>query len=250
MLAKRSRWSFLALLLATSISARLAVADDSLAELQKHVEALKSNSIDTTSRSGQKVLDRARSNANGVDQTLDDLKSKNAPKAVPTQRPRTHVRSKSGVAFPKYEEVVLEPRPTQAPTPAVERKPWTRPEYKRPGRCQDDATRRVENPIGDQSKEEKVLYDVLYLPEDYVPMDPIDVFGERTQMVPYSPSIDEGTLMMMKMDNVPCVPYRTRITTARIYFDTGRNALKNYSKAQSGRGEYHHFMREKLFGTK
>jgi hypothetical protein len=102
----------------------------------------------------------------------------------------------------------------------------------------------------DKDKPEKLLYDVLYLPEDFVPMDPIEVFGERARLVPYSPSIDEGTLLMMKMDHVPCVPYRTRITTHAMYYDTGKNALKNYSKNVSGRGEYHPVMREKLFGIK
>ena len=248
--AKCSYVSLLALVVTAIFTVRPAVAEDSLADLQKHVESLKANSVDSTSRSGQKVLERARSNASEVDQTLNDLKNQKGDRAVPTPRPRTHVRSKSGVGFPTYEEVVLEPLPSPTPTPKTARKPWTPPEYKRPSRCQDDATRRIESRVVDQDKPEKVLYDVLYLPEDFVPMDPIEVFGERARLMPYSPSIDEGTLMMMKMDSVPCLPYRLRITTAGIYSDTGKNALKNYSKNQSGRGEYHPFMREKLFGVK
>lgn len=247
---KLPRWTFVALVLLTNVTVDSALSEDSLADLQKHVEALKANSVDANSRSGKKTLERARSNAIGVDQTLDALKSQNPPRQKPTPRPRTHVRSKSGVGFPKYEELVLAPVPTPAAVAHVERKRWTPPEYKRPGRCQDDATRRIESRVGDVSKEEVVLYDVLYLPEDYVPMDPIEVFGERTRLVPYAPIIEDGTLMMMKMDNVPCLPFRTRITTSAIYYDTGKNAYKNYSKKASSRGEYHPFMRKKLFGTK
>lgn len=237
-------------LVAAYFATSAASADDSLDDLQKHVESLKANAVDSRSRSGQKVLDRARSNAREVDQALTNLTNKSAPKGVPTPRPRTHVRSASGIGFPPYEEVVLEPVPTPQPTPKGERRRWEGPEYKRPARCQEDATRRVENVVGDKDKPEQVLYDALYLPEDYVPMDSAEVFGERARLMPYSPSIDEGTLMMMKMDNVPCLPYRIRITTAAMYYDTGRNALKNFSKNASGRGEYHPFMREKLFGVK
>ena len=249
-MVRRSPHCAVLIILVGALFVRPATADDSLKDLQKHVESLKAKSVDTQSRSGQKVLERARSSAKEVDQKLDDLSNKPAAKAAPTPRPRTHVRSKSGVGFPKYEEVVLESFPTPTPTPKVERTPWKPPEYRRPSRCQDDATRRIVNAVGDQNKEEQVLYDVLYLPEDYVPLDPQEVFGERAKLIPYSPSIDEGTVMMMQMDRVPCLPYRMRITTSAIYYDTGKNALKNYSKKISGRGEYHPFMREKLFGIK
>jgi hypothetical protein len=93
------------------------------------------------------------------------------------------------------------------------------------------------------------VYDVLYLPEDLLPSDPTEVFGTQTMVRTYGPNSGEGVHVRMEVDEVPCLPYRTRITETTEYVDLGRNALKNYDKKQSEEGEFHPWIAQKLFGA-
>jgi hypothetical protein len=91
-----------------------------------------------------------------------------------------------------------------------------------------------------------VYYDTLYLPEDMVPLDSSEVFGQETHLVPYGPESGEGAYLHMKVHGVPCLPYRIRITRDFDYRDLGRNAYKNYDASPGDEGKFHSWVSKKL----
>lgn len=162
--------------------------------------------------------------------------------------PRTHVHASEGIPFPKLEEVVLPPPPPIPPFPTsvmIENPP--QPEYKKPPRCDNAQTIREALPQEYGSSEEVVISDILYLPEDLMPVDPMDVFGSQVVTYTYGPKSGDGVFVRMFYDAVPCLPYRIRYTNKARYYDRGNVALKNYDKQPSGRGQYHSVMQQKLF---
>jgi hypothetical protein len=95
-----------------------------------------------------------------------------------------------------------------------------------------------------------ILLDKLFLSADLVPVDPQEVFGAETLLIPYGSKEDEGALIRMEIYRVPCLPYRMRTTEKADYIDTGLNALKNYDSDPSGRGVMHPFVEGKLYPEK
>lgn len=223
-----------------------ACADDSLQELQRHVEELRKQSGGPAGEVNKRALDKARVQADAVGNAINAAKV--TPTAGPPAVPRTHVRSDEGVPFPKYEEVVFEPRPLKTPRPSEGMKQNVEPlPYKRPVKCDGQATKRIAMTTGVDASEEKILVDTLYLREDLVPVDAGEVFGLKTKVFGYGPKSGEGVYLRMKTDAVTCLPYRIRLTNAALYYDTGNNALKNYDKQPSGRGVYHSWIQQKVF---
>jgi hypothetical protein len=161
----------------------------------------------------------------------------------------SHVTRSEGIAFPKQEEIVLEPTPTATPDAQGERHiVLPEPEYRRPGRCEMNETRRVVMQPG--VAETAASYDYLYLPEEFVPVDPEEVFGPGVNLEPVGPQSGKGLDIRMRVKGVPCIPYRRRITEAASYEDFGTNALRNYSKDQAAKGTLDIRMQQKLFGKK
>ncbi len=161
----------------------------------------------------------------------------------------SHVTLSEGIEFPKQEEIILEPTPTATPGAQEERRiVMPEPEYRRPGRCEKNETRRVV--VAPGVAETKAHYDYLYLPEDFVPVDPEEVFGAGVNLEPVGPQSGEAVYVIMRVKGVPCLPYRRRITEAASYEDFGANALRNYSKDQAGKGTLDIRMQQKLFGKK
>lgn len=159
--------------------------------------------------------------------------------------PLSHTAGKEGIPFPKPEDVLLKPIPTAdilTPTP----EPVSTPEpYRKPGRCEKSETRREVFEPG--AGESQLLYDILFVSEDLVPLEPDEVFGAKVELNPYGPNSSKASEIRMEIYNVPCLPYRIRMTNVAYYYDSGLHALKNYSKNQAGRGELHPVMSSKLF---
>ena len=221
-------------------------ADDSLDDLQKHVEALRAQQQGAAKAETQRIFNKARAEAQAVEAQFQQAQPK---VTIPAEAKinRTHVRASGGVPFPKPEEVVLEPRPTIAIPPSTgmaENVPER--EYKRPPRCEVSETKRDEWLL-DDNKEERTIGEVLYVSEDLMPVDPMEVFGSKVEVYPYGPKSGDGVNIRMTLDAVPCVPYRIRVTNRARYYSKGNAALKNYDKQPAGQGQYHSWIQQKVF---
>jgi hypothetical protein len=224
------------------------VADDSLADLQRHVDTLRSQQQGNGSAETQRIFDKARAEAEALKQSIDAKVPTPTPAPSGTNIPQTHVRGGEGIPFPKPEEVYFDPHPPISyPTENKMVENIPPPQYTKPPRCDSNETKRIERPIGDGDKEEKVFFETLYIPEDFVPVDVAEVYGSKAQLYPYGATSGKGVYIRMSTDAVPCVPYRIRITNRAWYYDRGNNALKNYDKQPGGRGEYSKWIQQKLF---
>jgi hypothetical protein len=225
-----------------------AVADDALTDLQRHVDQLRSQQQNDGSRETKHIFNKARAEAEAIKQAID------AKHPTPTTIPaveevvRTHVRGGDGITFLKPEEIYREPRPISTPGPeSVMVEDLPAPQYTKPPRCERGETKREDRPLQTNDTQERVLFDKLYLPEEFVPVDVAEVYGAKAELHPYGPKSGTGVYMRMSTDAVPCLPYRIRVTTQGTYYDHGDNAFKNYDKKPSGRGEFSKWIQQKLF---
>lgn len=158
----------------------------------------------------------------------------------------SHIEGTEGVSFPQPEEWLREPVPTPIPPTPEPVIVWTPTPYKQPGRCATNETKRVPYPTDEP---ERTLYrDRLFIAEELVPLDTDEVFGSEVVVVPYGPNSDGASRTLLEIYRVPCVPYRIRSTNAGVYYDTGLNALRNYSSGQATPGVLHPAMQQKLYG--
>jgi hypothetical protein len=217
------------------------------------------------------VLASPRAGAEDIDQIREafDAARQQAGLANPTAAPivtsaqptprswfpiASHIKLNEGIPFPTVDAIVWDPDPPglkelRESTPPAAPIPIATP-YQRPSRCERHyTTRTVRYPDGVEEKD-KPLYDKLYLAEDMIPLDPAEVYGARARLFSYGPTSGEGVYLRMESDRVPCVPYRVRMTNTARYEDFGFNALKNYSKDQSGQGLFDPWVSNKLFGRK
>lgn len=159
----------------------------------------------------------------------------------------SRVRRSEGVPFPAPEEVTIDPDTFKLDkyiAQDAERVSEPPPPYQRPKECGRDETK---SEVHDATAEEgAALYDVIYLSEDFVPLDPEEVYGPGVLLRPYGANEEEAIFTRMRLDNVPCVPYRTRITAKATYRDYGMNALKNYTADPSGKGVLNVWVKQKL----
>jgi hypothetical protein len=156
---------------------------------------------------------------------------------------------KDGVPFPSEEQLIRKPSEDIAPLvvemPTPLPAPTARP-YQRPRRCERSETkRRVYNT---EEREELLLFDYLYIPEDLVPIDPEEVFGKDTRVVSVPAQPDQGTDLRLEIHDVPCLPYRNRKSNTAEYEDRGMNALRNYDGGQATPGKLHPTVQRKLSG--
>ena len=232
------------------------------------IKILKGAGIDTA-RVRKSVEDSVKGGAQPA--TLPDAPPQSPPGSPPGTRPDWDFPSWErepkpetpepgpNYPFPKPEDIVYEALPTPMPFVETPAPAWSPVPYKRPGRCESNSTQRVPlypdadtNPTkkeGDPDEKE-LLYDYLFIAEDLVPYDSTEVFGLDTVLRPYGPKSGEAVYTRMEIYNVPCVPYRIRMTNKAHYYDTGLNALKNYDGRHSGVGVLSKWMTLKLYGAR
>jgi hypothetical protein len=221
-------------------------ADDSLTDIQKHVETLRSQQAGASGREAKRIFNRARAEAEAVGAQLERAKPE-TPAPSSSEIARTHVRGSDGVPFPKPEEVVFEPSPPPVIKPSTGMSPKVEDrEFRKPPRCESPQTIRDVWPL-DEEKEERIIGDVLYLPEHLMPVDPMEVFGSKVRVFTYGPTSGNGVDIRMTIDAVPCVPYRIRVTNHARYYHKGDRALRNYDKRLNGEGNYHSWIQQKVF---
>jgi len=166
----------------------------------------------------------------------------------------SHIKLHEGLPFPPVDSIVWDPDPPglkelRESSPPAAPIPVAAP-YQRPSRCERHyTTRTVMYPDAVEEKDTP-LFDKLYLAEDMVPLDSGEVYGARTRLYTYGTTSGAGVYLRMESDRVPCVPHRVRMTNTAQYEDFGFNALKNYTKDQSGQGTFDAWVSNKLFGRK
>jgi hypothetical protein len=170
---------------------------------------------------------------------------------APTATPMLVFKGDEGIPFPSPTEIVIKPPPsvtpggdlsTPTPLPTPTPTPWQKPK-----RCEENETSFQESST--EGDPQKVWFDLLFLEEDLIPMDPDEVFGRDVTLHPYGPKTGEVGEINQQVFGVPCVPYRIRRTPRGHFYDRGRNALKNYYPNQAGRGKFHPWIEQKLFGS-
>lgn len=193
-------------------------------------------------RNGASSDSSARARA-AVDKLSGEIDASTAARTVPNA-PRArieHYRLAGGVPFPSPEQVVLvpfEPMSQEAYDRIIARS-LIRATYTpadKPKKCLYDRTTYVE---GNGGSREKLLSDSLYISKKLVPHDSTDAFGSGAVLYTYGDEDDQTMYDILKTSAVPCVPYRIRIVSNGRFLDEGKNALRNYSKQQSGKGEVH-----------
>lgn len=241
------------LLLAGSlfISAVSARADDLSDQLRRQVEEMRQNAGERVKTADPKRLQKVERNANSwVNAAAPSPIPKPPSDAQRFERKSTHIKMEGGVPFPAPAEVVLAPRPTPTPGAPASQEVISMPSWKRPTRCDGQGQKVSSFKWAQDSKGETLLLDILYLHEDLVPTDSSEVFGLETKLRPYGPKSGDAVYSDMEVDDVKCLPYRIRVTSKAQYLDYGNNALKNYDKAPSGKGEYHPWILQKVFNKK
>lgn len=162
-------------------------------------------------------------------------------------KPLSRILGKDGIAFPKPEEAILKPAPIRAPQSYTTPTPaplWSPVPYPPPKRCEENTIKR--EVVYKDADDSMVMRDKLFLPEDFVPIDPEEVFGARVTLEPYGPSLDAATLQTMEFYKVPCVPYRVRRTQQAEYHLYGAHALRTYTMTPTGKEKFHPFIQQKL----
>ena len=161
----------------------------------------------------------------------------------------TIVRGNEGIPFPDPASITDEdfypptPIPEATPTPLPTSTPW-----QKPTRCRESKTEvEIHSPERDPKQ---IDWDVLFVYEDFIPLDPVEVYGSKARVHGYNPQNGKGALIRMEIYQVPCIPYRTRKTANAYYHDTGVNALKNYDTDPTGKGKLHPWVSTKLYGNK
>lgn len=111
-------------------------------------------------------------------------------------------------------------------------------------KCTESRTTRESTGVKDVRHDDTILFDMLFLPADKVPLDPDEVFGQATVLQPYTAAGLNGLAFGALGVGVTCLPTRLRATKAYVYRDEGANALKNYDGGPHGKGKVHPKMRD------
>ncbi len=222
-------------LLGLSLCLLEASADDPNRSLRQDVEALH--------RQSSPDLD-ARKKVSTLEQEVSSGQETYA--YAQRDRTRTHIKMTGGLPFPLSEHVVLEPKEGSV-TVSDDHFVEALRVFELPSRCDQNRTDREDISSLVLSGTEETLLDSLYLREEWAPVDASEVFGEKTKVFPVGQRSNPGVLYRMRADEVPCIPFRIRVTSRAIYRDRGENALRNYDRDPADRGANHPWIARKIF---
>jgi hypothetical protein len=161
----------------------------------------------------------------------------------------SHQRGIEGIPFPDASETILESSSTGSGFSAPAQRPseyWIVPQRKanRPPRCTESGTRTVQRRSAGNADE--VIIDRLYVAQELSPLDTSDIYGAHTTVEIYDGESAERVFILMEADAVPCLPYRIRFTDTQAFYHKGEDALANYDKDPSARGQAHPWVRKKI----
>lgn len=161
-----------------------------------------------------------------------------------------HLKSDQGIAFDKV-EIVL---PTIPAAPVLSEEEIYERELLRieavdtlPNIPDCKKNRTIKIPFDDPvpESEDGIIVDTLFAPSELIPNDLKEAFGEEIKVRPFTGKPDNESLSY-KAVNIPCFPFRVRITKNYIIREEGENAVKDYSEGPYTKGKMSKIMRLKL----
>lgn len=105
--------------------------------------------------------------------------------------------------------------------------------------CVDSKTERGALGSGKAAKDQEhdVFFDMLFMRSGNIPLDPQDVFGKETKVVPFSGEFVNGASFAAIGVGVKCLPTRFRVTGRYTFRHEGEAALRNYDDEPNGSGK-------------
>jgi hypothetical protein len=224
-------------------------AQDGEQVVMKQIEEMRQHGINLPPEEVQRIITNVREAKQRhveIEQEVD-VSMRDMMQQSDLQKPLSHVIGKDGVPFPNPEDVVFAPVPTSTPSALGTPTPepiWSPEPYKPPRKCEVNQIER--QIVYDDEDDTEVFLDILFLPQNLVPLDPEEAFGPKVSLEPYTPVIDSSTLREMELVGVPCVPYRIRRTLQAEYHLYGTHALRRYEGVPTGKESMHPVIQEKL----
>lgn len=187
----------------------------------------------------------------GFFENIDDDEDPDSPNRHEVIR---HFRGKAGIPFPNKDDIPFPFKVTEEDLKSafedyfktVEKFLEANTTPAKLPKCSKNETTRTETGYNEDEKPEELVADILFLDKRDLPLDTEEVFGKKTIARPYNSNEPNFETLGALGIGVDCLPFRWRITRKYLFKDTGKNALKNYDKDQTGEGEYSEFMKAKL----
>lgn len=85
-------------------------------------------------------------------------------------------------------------------------------------------------------KSASLKFDVVYLLPEQMPLNSEMTLGAKTTVRPYRAGSKDKASLLAQLSQIPCLPYRVRVTEKARYVHYGLDALKNYDKNPDGKG--------------
>lgn len=206
--------------------------------------------------SQREMLDRARQydrlHSSIVAEGAGDLLNNSPEFLSQLQTPLSRSKGASIVSFPEYVDQVWPPIPTPVTTPESEDStpdPTPVPYRFPPKNCGKNET--SFEPSNSPSSEPEVMLDRIFIPEGLIPLNPEEELGSNIDLVPLPQDSTESVVKTrFEIYEVPCVPYRMRVTNTGTFYHSGHDALKNYDSDPNGKGEWGPVIFARLFPGK
>lgn len=222
----------------------------------KMIEDARLRGYTVPEESQREMLDRARQydrlNSSIVAEGSGDLLTDGAEFFSRLQSPLSRSKGASVVSFPEYVDQVWPPIPTPETTPIPEDStpdPTPIPYRFPPKNCSKNET--SFEPANSPSSEPEVMLDRIFIPEGLIPLNPEEELGSNIDLVPLSQDFNDSVIeTKFEIYEVPCVPYRMRVTNNGTFYHSGHDALKNYDLDPNGKGEWGPVMYARLFPGK
>lgn len=110
------------------------------------------------------------------------------------------------------------------------------------GQCRANKTVRKKAKVINEKIKDRVLSDMLFIQKEYLPLKPQEAFGAITSVKPYWNDRSNSSSVMATQFNVPCLPYRIRITGSNSFAHFGKDAIRNYDGDPNGKGELRDYL--------
>lgn len=222
--------------------------------LEEEIRAKRNQLIESANtaslRDAHLAQKKASNKVNALEQSVASSKPTELLNADPAKKIVGYYRGTEGVPLPDSKTLAEQSTFTSATslkiTSNVTKQYPTQIQVSREfPRCSDNTSKRVDTGLAAQASEP--AYDVLYLPPDLVPPEAGEVYGAKTRIRKVENPASPLVAFHLTEDSIPCVPFRVRIFDSVKIYDKGRNALKNFDRNHRGQGEFHAWVKEKIF---
>lgn len=232
--------------MATSTIAAQTLEEEIRAKRNQLIESANTASL----RDAHLAQKKASNKVNALEQSVTSSQPSKLLSDDPAKKIVGYYRGTEGVPLPDSKTLAEKSIPSSVTSPKitsnVTKQYSTQLQVPREfPRCSDNGSKRVETGLTPQASEP--AYDVLYLPPDLVPPEAGEVYGTKTRVRIVENPASPLVAFHLTEDSIPCIPFRVRIFDSAKIYDKGRNALKNFDRNPRGQGEFHAWVKEKIF---